>query len=286
MTAAKKPLPRSYELAASAFTGSAVIAITNPLDCLKQRWQIAPTQSHAGLLSFTRGILRQEGLAGLWLPGLTTNVIACTYSVGVRLGLYPILRDSLSPDAGSRSKTSMFISGLAGGALGYTLSAPFFAASRVAQAETGTAAASHSLSTLARMARADGVLGLWRGAEVLILRGALLSASQLTTYDVVKRQLKASGLEDGPVVHSIASFTTALSVATAICPFDLTYTALLTRPSGQSTLACVGSLLREHGPLHFFRGWTTIWARFVPSGLLTFHIYEQTRRLLGGEYLQ
>ena len=47
-------------------------------------------------------------------------------------------------------------------------------------------------------------------------RGALLSASQLTTYDLVKGQLKASGLEDGPLVHTVASFTTSLSVATAI----------------------------------------------------------------------
>jgi hypothetical protein len=31
---------RASEIGASCVTGAAVIAITNPLDCLKQRWQV------------------------------------------------------------------------------------------------------------------------------------------------------------------------------------------------------------------------------------------------------
>ena len=149
----KKILPRAHEFVASAFTGSAVIGITNPLDCLKQRWQVAPTSNGMGLPAFTGSIIRSEGLlGGLWLPGLTTNVFACTCTVGIRLGLYPMLRDALSPDSSKRSGASMFASGLAGGALGYIIAAPLFAASRVAQAAAGTADAAHSLTVLSRMA--------------------------------------------------------------------------------------------------------------------------------------
>ena len=121
---------------ASCATGASVIAITNPLDCLKQRWQLSSTSSQK-FPAFVSEILRTEGLfRGLWLHGLATNCLACTLSVGCRMGLYPILRDALSP-SGIASPAAMFASGLAGGALGYVAAAPFFFASRVAQAEAG-----------------------------------------------------------------------------------------------------------------------------------------------------
>ena len=190
----RKRLPRSYEVGASCFTGAATMMLTNPLDCLKQRWQVAPMQSQRSLGAFTREILLSEGIfTGLWFPGLTTNVMACSISVGVRLGFYPMLRDALRPDQ-QRSGFSMFTSGLLGGALAYIISSPFFAASRVAQAEVGTPQqASGSIGTLARMARTTGVLGLWRGSEILVARGALLSATQLATYDLCKGGCARSG---------------------------------------------------------------------------------------------
>ena len=46
---------RAAELGASCFTGALVIAITNPLDCLKQRWQVAPPG--LTLFSFTQSLL-------------------------------------------------------------------------------------------------------------------------------------------------------------------------------------------------------------------------------------
>jgi hypothetical protein len=65
-----------------------VIAITNPLDCLKQRWQRSRTSQK--FPAFVSEILRTEGLfRGLWLHGLATNCLACALSVGCRMGLYP-----------------------------------------------------------------------------------------------------------------------------------------------------------------------------------------------------
>lgn len=41
----------------------------------------------------------------------------------------------------------------------------------------------------------------------------------------------------------------------------------------------------QDGARGLFRGWVPLWARFLPSSILTFHIYEQTRRVLLGRYL-
>ena len=45
------------------------------------------------------------------------------------------------------------------------------------------------------------------------------------------------------------------------------------------------ALVRQGGPAALFRGWVPLWARFLPSSFLTFHIFEQTRRVLMGGYL-
>jgi len=308
--------PRGAEIGASCFTGALVIGITNPLDCLKQRWQVEPRETvHRTLGSFSRAIIEREGLwRGFWRPGLASNMCACTISVGTRLGLYPLLRDTLASTAASSSSTapsgmSMFFSGLLGGATGYIAAAPFFAATRITQAEVGlvgadgllttgqrrglppTAAGSNSgIPMLVHLARERGVLGLWRASEVLVARGALMSATQLFTYDQTKKRLKAvSGMVDGPVVHCVASLVASLTLTTAICPLDVIYTAYLAGPSigrpYSSPYACGASLVAEGGPVALFRGWVPLWMRFLPSSILTFLIYEQSRRVLLGSYL-
>ena len=289
---------------ASCITGATVIAITNPLDCLKQRWQVS--QASGSILGFTRDLIRAEGLfRGLWLPGMFTNCMACTISVGTRIGLYPQLRDRLSLSTGHGTK-SMFISGLAGGALGYVMASPLFFATRVAQAEAGlvvdgvlatgaraglapSAADAGGLGMLKHLWASAGALGLWKGASVLVARGALMSSTQLATYDQAKRQLQGAGLPDGPLVHSAASVAASLVLTTAICPLDVVLTNYQAGPSvGRpyaSAWAAASDLVRTDGPIALMRGWLPLWARFLPSSFLTFHIFEQTRRVLIGKYL-
>ena len=125
---------------------------------------------------------------------------------------------------------------------------------------------------------------------MLVSRGALMSATQLATYDVTKGQLKRWGLTDGPVVHCMASLAASLALTTAIAPLDVTYTAYLAGPHlGRhytSPLACAQSLIDDGGLRAMFRGWTPLWLRFLPSSVFTFLIYEQSRRILLGKYLE
>lgn len=91
------------------------------------------------------------------------------------------------------------------------------------------------------------------------------------------------------MVHCAASLAASLTLTTAICPLDVTYTAYLTGPAlgrpHASPLACARALIAEGGARALLRGWVPLWLRFLPSSLLTFLIYEQSRRLLVGRYL-
>ena len=76
MAARTEAWRRNANIGASCLTGSAVIALTNPLDCLKSRFQVAP-HSGGGVAAFARALVAGDGLwRGLWRPGLVANVLA------------------------------------------------------------------------------------------------------------------------------------------------------------------------------------------------------------------
>ena len=268
--------PQPGDIIASLFTGAAVILLTNPLDTVKNRYQVAKTRT--GVLAFGAAEIKRLGLLrALWFPGLATNCTACTMTVGVRIGLYPSLRDAIAPNA--KTPGAMAASGLVGGALGYTLAAPFFHATRLAQvSEDGL----FGLRALRRIVR-EGIA--YRGAGLLIARGATISTTQLTTYDSTKGFCRDRGLEDGPAVHVLCSVAASLAVTTAMVPLDVTLTHYQTSAS-PSPLACARDMYQTHGPRIFVRGWLPLWARFLPSSVLTFVIYEQARKVLVGEFLK
>ena len=129
-----------------------------------------------------------------------------------------------------------------------------------------------------------------RGFSVLVARGAVMSATQLATYDASKKALTITGgLREGPTVHALASFAASLVLTTAICPLDVVLTRFQAGPLlGQpfkTPLQAFGTIVGEGGAVALFRGWGPLWARFLPSSLLTFVIYEQARRFLVGNYM-
>ena len=90
-------------------------------------------------------------------------------------------------------------------------------------------------------------------------------------------------------MHAAASLAASLTLTTAICPLDVVLTEFQAGPAvgrpHRSPAAAARSLLQRHGPTAFLRGWLPLWARFLPSSVLTFFIYEQARRVLLGSYL-
>jgi hypothetical protein len=268
----------AHNVAASCVTGASVIAITNPLDCLKQRWQIS--RSPQTFLSFTSDILRCEGLfRGLWLHGLATNCIACTVSVGCRMGLYPLLRDALSP-GGLASRVAQAEAGLVvGGVL----------ATGARAGRAPSASGTSGIGMLCHLCDRDGLFGLWRGSHLLVARGAIMSAMQLGVYDASKRALIDRGLEDGTPVHVMASVAASVAMTTAIAPLDVVLTTYQGGPfvgrRFASPLSCARSLVEQGGTAALMRGWLPLWGRLLPTSFLTFVIYEQLRWHLMGSFL-
>ncbi|CAE7404139.1 ucpC [Symbiodinium sp. CCMP2592] len=315
-------------LAAGTLTGMTTSSFSHPMDTLKSRWQVAcRTTTRQTCFGFARTLLLQEGLwMGLWKPGLAANVASMGCCVGMRNGLYTVFRDGIGhfedrasgippSAAGKAGPVAMFTAGLFSGMAGYIITAPLLQVKTRMQAEAGrigpdgryvtglrrghaptyrsTFQALHALAS-ARCPH-ERMRSLWRGAGVIVARGAALSGSQLMAYDAFKTMMKAYSLmEDGPLLHVSASLVAAVICTTCHMPFDV---VLVVYQSAQSLgcdrlryirsgpLACANALLRESGPQVFFRGWTPAFVRLAPVCVFSFWLYEQLRRLVGIGYL-
>lgn len=298
------------------------VGLLNPMDCLRIRWQVTDSTRTAkqSLMGFARAIVTREGLwHGLWRPGLIANASSIALSSALRMGVYPTLRDMLSElivgktssqgdddVATTKQARAMVASSLLAGGVGYWITTPTFQMKVRLQAEAGLRGADGILLTgaraghapqyggllhgLARLAREEGLSGLYRGGGALVVRGALITSAQLVSYDLAKTQAKASKLiADGPALHVLSSIFAAFWMATLAAPMDVLMTRYQTGPmmgkAYTGLVDCARDMARSDGVRGFYRGWWPFFLRLAPVNMILFPIYEQLRRLMGLEYL-
>ena len=285
-------------LGAAGFAGGLSVAIMNPLDTLKVRYQVATAPG--GMRGFAGQILRREGLwRGLWLPGVNANFWGIGVSSVGRVGCYPYVRDGLLKAVdGEKNAGVMFVAGLLAGAVGYLVSSPVYQVKTLAQAEAGllengvfkTGASVGKAPRYASLVQGLGTLKrdghLWRGAGALVVRGALLSAGMQVGYDGFKTWAKRRKmLEDGPVLHGLAACAGGVGAGVCATPADVVMTRYQASSTYRSAVGAAADILRKDGVLAFYRGFAPFVVRLGPVFLISLPLTEQIRRLAGLGYL-
>ena len=267
-------------MAAAAIAGFIQPLLFQPLDTLRVRFQVAGPAAPASILSFASSIIVREGaVSGLYLVGLPQNCMAVSLSQGLRIGLYPAVRDTIV-GPGDLRPDLMALSGLLSGCVGYLLSTPLFLLKVRAQA---------SAETGKRPLLPRTILGYWLGSSPTVARGALLTAGQMAGYDATKRAGRQMGVRDGPTLIACAACTAGLAAATLSAPADVVTTHMQSDAHRGATASIVGSaqeVVERGGWRGLFRGWSVSVARLVPTFVVGSAIYEQSRRGLGLPYLQ
>ena len=246
--------------------------IFNPLEVLKVRRQIAVASTTAAsaapsssasssALGLARSAIAGRGLLrGRWLPGLEATCYRAVANTGFRIGMYPSVRDAVARTMGggderassdasaSGASSSALPSRLAAGALtGAIGSAVFNPIDVVRVRQQGATPYPSTLGAFVEVARSEGVVsGLYRGLGACVLRAAMLSGSQLATYDTAKRWLRGDegspwaargspwAVPEGPALHFAASFLSGVVAQTATQPAD-TLKTLAMAETGRGT---------------------------------------------------
>jgi hypothetical protein len=232
------------EIWAAGWTTAFASALLNPTDVAKVRIQAegatnAGEKVYSEFAQTARLIVRQEGLAALWTPGIVATCMRdLTYS-GLRVGLYPAAKKAMygdqEGDVGILAKISV---GMVTGALGSSMCNPLDLVKIRAQGEAGRVGSDGLYATglrtghapsfantwhgLQSIAAREGVAGLYVGTTATTIRAAMGTGAQLAAYDHTKHVCRTNQwAEEGPGLHVFASVISGLAFATGAAPADI-----------------------------------------------------------------
>ncbi|CAM1310879.1 Uncharacterised protein r2_g2119 [Pycnogonum litorale] len=277
--------------------------VTNPIDVIKVRMQLEGelmlkgehlTRHYSG---FTKGfsyIVTHEGARGLYKGLVASLMREGSYST-IRIGAYEPMKELLG--ATDPAHTPLYlkvISGAITGAIGSAVANPTDLVKVRLQAEGALIPEQiprypSTFSAFAMICRTEGLFGLWRGVGPTVKRAALLTATQIPSYDHSKHFILNAGfLEEGYLLHVICSMFAGFMTATVTSPVDVIKTRVMNQKIDKSkplmylgTFDALKKIFKNEGIVGFYKGWFPNWMRIGPHTIVCLMFFEQLRWLLG-----
>jgi len=222
-------------------------------------------------------VFRENGFLGLYKGLSAAQLRQLTYSM-TRFGVYDILKERFTgstpaeqPGLGKLILMSSF-SGFLGGIVGN----PADVLNVRMQHDAALPAADrrnyrHAIDGLVRVTREEGIGALFRGVWPNSARAALMTASQLATYDSFKGFLlgmPALHMKDDLLTHFSASAMAGL-VATTVCsPVDVIKTRIMSAKTNSGVGTVLADIYRKEGLTWCFKGWMPSFIRLAPTTVM------------------
>lgn len=235
-----------------------------------------------------RSVTAAEGVRGLY-KGLSAGLFRQITYTTTRLGVFGVLKDSLSQNGEPLPFLHKAVCGMIAGGCGAVVGTPAEVAlirmtsdGRLPPAErrgyTGV------FNALARVTREEGLLTLWRGTGPTVGRAMVLNMAQLATYDQAKEVIRATGIVGDNVGLHIMASTFSGFIATAVSiPLDNAKTKMQSMkvlngvPEYAGMMDALRKTVARDGVFSLWRGFTPYFLRLGPHTVLTFLCLEQLR---------
>jgi len=229
-------------------------------------------------------VFREHGIRGLYKGLTAAQLRQLTYSM-TRFGVYDVLKEKVTGNTPSQQPglgTLILISSLAG-FMGGVVGNPADVLNVRMQHDAALPAAErynyrHAIDGLIRISREEGVGSLFRGVWPNSGRAALMTASQLASYDSIKGALlgvKALHMKDDMTTHFTASIMAGF-VATTVCsPVDVIKTRIMSAKKKSGFGSLLVDIYKKEGLTWCFKGWVPSFIRLGPTTILIFLAKEQ-----------
>lgn len=275
-------------------SGCAAVCCTHPLDVMKVRMQLAGEGAAAGgqkasIVNVFKGLLAEGGPKQLY-AGLSAALLRQVFYGSCRLGLFNSGLDHAQHLNGGKSLPFIAKTGIALGAggLAAVVGTPFDLA-LVRMASDGRLPLdqrqnySSAFNAVARIAKADGTLGLWRGCGPTVCRACFFNMGQLATYAQFKEELITIGFHDKVDTHLLAAFGSGFCATVVSLPFDTAKTRLQKlsssgAPEYKGMLDCITKTAKVEGVPALWKGFTPAFVRTGPYITLTMVFLEQCNK--------
>ena len=262
-----------------------------PFEVLKVRLQLAQgtVYSRGQGMNILFAVAENEGLGALYKglsPGVARQVLYC----GGKLSVFEPMRDAYNTIMGGQSFFTSMLAGGTAGALGNFMSNPADLMKVRFQADTTGHFQRQGLFRCWRDSiRNEGLVSLWCGCQPTVLRAFFINSVELGGYDVVKRALAphfTSYNADDIRLHLLCGVISGILASIVSLPFDVIKSRMMVSGSEFRTISqCVKTTIAREGVGAFFKGFVPIASRIIPFNVIQFMLFEQSRRLLSGEYL-
>lgn len=289
-------MPSSYwtNFATSGAGPAIACLFTNPADVAKTRLnleaELTESRRTTGSFAMMRKTYAAEGLAGLQ-RGLPLAMAREASKNTFRIGLYQPLVDIGHQQPGPAPLSVLLGASMASGAISAMICNPFDLLKTRLQLDgshaRGTATAGGAIPMATAIVREEGLLGLWRGTSISMVRSGFGAAALLPTNSKLK-ELTSRYMPAGTLSDGISALGAGAANVATINPVDVLRTRLYSQPldaNGRGVLydgaidAAI-KIFRIEGPLAFYKGATAHFLRVGPHTCLTFVFIGLMRRLV------
>ena len=266
------------------FSGMFATACIQPIDMIKVRLQLAgegvKTGPKPSVMGVTREVIAQGKLMDLY-TGLSAGLLRQAVYTTARLGLFDTFQTALQAKAEKNGTKVSFLeragAGLSAGGLAAMLGNPADLALIRMQSDGLKPKADRAnyksvFDALGRIAKNEGIGAWFTGAYPTVVRAMALNFGQLTFFAESKNQLKERfpDLSEGTNRFG-ASAIAGFFASFFSLPFDFIKTRLQKQSKGpdgkypyKGFVDCAGKVLKNEGPLRFYRGFGTYYVRIAP----------------------
>jgi len=304
MSNTKKPLPpppAHVLMLLSASAASWGEFCTIPFDTAKVRLQMQDKANpvYRGLAHTLTSMFTQEGIRAPW-KGVTAGIQRQCAFAPIRIGLYePVRNFYVGKDfKGDPPILQKIAAGLTTSAIGITVASPTDVVKVRLQAEGrlppgAVKRYSGALDAYRKIIAQEGVLGLWTGYGPNLARNCVVNATELVAYDQAKQTFLALGRPDNVPTHILSGLTAGLAATLLGSPVDVVKTRVMAArspaaaapggaphvPEFSGPIDCAIKLLKQQGPLAFYKGFIPNFARIGSWNVITWMTLEQMKKL-------
>lgn len=263
--------------------GMVATTVIQPIDMIKVRLQLAgegvKTGPRPSPITITKDIIAAGKVMDLY-TGLSAGLLRQAVYTTARLGFFDTFMKKLSARAEGQGQTIGFkeraAAGLTAGGIAAFIGNPADLALIRMQSDGLKPKAERANykgvgDALMRISKNEGVARLWAGANPTVARAMALNFGQLAFFSEAKARLKTMDTM-GPRTQTLTASAIAGFFASFFSlPFDFVKTRLQKQSRGpdgklpyKGMIDCFQKVIREEGPLRFYRGFSTYYTRIAP----------------------
>lgn len=127
--------------------------------------------------------------------------------------------------------------------------------------------------------KTEGMAGLYKGWAPTMIRAAVITGSQVASYDQIKRILiNNEYMKEGLALHTVASFLAGLICTITTSPVDVIKTRFQNTPSHSgiysSVFDCLVKSVKAEGVFGLYKGFLPNWMRLGPHSVISLLMYD------------